>query len=694
MKIKVLGLVLSLTIALLGVLLWQTDQFSYDQSMKSLEKQLRQQSILYESRFHDKVSQYQTALLLALRSGSLQAGEWSLLDPFQQVLVLEQFGTRFSQKQVYERGQLGLNPTAISAFIAQANLEFEKTPTAKYLVIPFKDMNRSYTGVVFLLGAQAYSLIGPGAAFGLHDQIFQYPVGVVELFTKNQFVVSDQDEAYLGSVRSEDRPSQVALQSAHSRGLVKYEAAGGQYLAFFSRISESNVILISKENLSSIMSQSRFASLLTALFIGSFAILLFGALYYLYNRFIRNLNLVEAKISSMIQGQKFAVKGVQLESELSAIWGLLDSLKLGASKGESPMLPVEAKMPGPSDQDKMESFKKVASSLVHEFRGPLASIIGFAQMILNKKPELEIQNHTSSILREVRYAHDILEKLNVFSGESTAPAKETDLTTPLLRAMNNLDQTLRDKGIQVHRKLTSQSKMFMNLPAMQLAFENILKNSIEAMDRMPEKEMTISLTEDSEAYHFEFTDSGEGMDQQQLEKALDPFFTTRSFQNHVGLGLSLAAGVVREHGGQLQIESKKGQGTKVMIQIPKVNPIKQPQTETLLKAPASEKVLETSEQPSALSQPALQPKESARPAAGSSVLDHLPEPDLDILEDLVAAPDQALGLHKAEENKLAEPVKASEKVEIDLPHLKKKATRTKEIDSMEVKIRGPKPRSI
>jgi anti-sigma regulatory factor (Ser/Thr protein kinase) len=257
-----------------------------------------------------------------------------------------------------------------------------------------------------------------------------------------------------------------------------------------------------------------------------------------------------------------------------------------------------------------------------------------------------------------------------------------------------LDQTLKDRGITVHRKLTSQSKVFMNLPAMQLAFENILKNSIEALDRMPEKEMTISLSENSDSYLFEFTDSGEGMDQKQLEKALDPFFTTRSFQNHVGLGLSLAAGVVREHGGQLRIESQKGQGTKVMIQLPKVNPIKQIDSESVLQAPVTPPTTQETLSSTEVSEQEAPPKKlySDRPVGSSSVLDHLPEPDLDIFEDI---PEVSQSAHlKAEASPEPPQMNTPESIEIDSPKALKKQKAARPIDAMEVKIRGPKPRSI
>jgi len=68
-----------------------------------------------------------------------------------------------------------------------------------------------------------------------------------------------------------------------------------------------------------------------------------------------------------------------------------------------------------------------------------------------------------------------------------------------------------------------------------------------------------------------FSDDGPGIPQEVLERVFDPFFTTKEVGKGTGLGLSICYGIVREHGGNMHIESTQGQGTKVTIEIPVVN---------------------------------------------------------------------------------------------------------------------------
>jgi hypothetical protein len=69
----------------------------------------------------------------------------------------------------------------------------------------------------------------------------------------------------------------------------------------------------------------------------------------------------------------------------------------------------------------------------------------------------------------------------------------------------------------------------------------------------------------SQGLHVRVVDSGEGIDNENLGRVFDPFFTTRSYAHHVGLGLSVAVGILKEHSAQLKIQSQRGQGTQIDI---------------------------------------------------------------------------------------------------------------------------------
>jgi signal transduction histidine kinase len=106
---------------------------------------------------------------------------------------------------------------------------------------------------------------------------------------------------------------------------------------------------------------------------------------------------------------------------------------------------------------------------------------------------------------------------------------------------------------------------------LRLALANVVENAVHAMPgggRLTIDARALSTTPPT--IEIVFRDEGEGMDARVLEKALDPFFTTRAAGT--GLGLAIVDNVVRSHGGEVAIESQPGSGTTVAIRVPLVRP--------------------------------------------------------------------------------------------------------------------------
>ena len=155
------------------------------------------------------------------------------------------------------------------------------------------------------------------------------------------------------------------------------------------------------------------------------------------------------------------------------------------------------------------------------------------------------------------------------------------------------EMCIRDstKGVKLVRNFQETSAMDLHSDALAKAFENILTNAVEAMERMPKKEIKLDLFEDEAGIHLNVEDVGEGIDAANLEKIFDPFFTTRSFQNHMGLGLSVAFGVLKEHGAEVKVTSERGKGTKVAITFKKLQALQVMKAPIAPPAPVEEVVI-------------------------------------------------------------------------------------------------------
>ena len=181
--------------------------------------------------------------------------------------------------------------------------------------------------------------------------------------------------------------------------------------------------------------------------------------------------------------------------------------------------------------------------------------------------------------RETRGARSILDKLLGYAGEEIQEKNSMKLEGPLVKALKASEALFAHKGVKLTKNFQDTSAMDLHVDAIIRALGNILQNSVEAMERMAKKEVKVDLYEDTQGTHLIIEDTGEGIEAQNVEKIFDPFFTTRSFQNHMGLGLSVAFGILKEHNAEVQVESQRGQGTKISILF------KKQQTASVLKAP-------------------------------------------------------------------------------------------------------------
>jgi signal transduction histidine kinase len=121
---------------------------------------------------------------------------------------------------------------------------------------------------------------------------------------------------------------------------------------------------------------------------------------------------------------------------------------------------------------------------------------------------------------------------------------------------------------------------------LQQVFLNLFLN---ARDAMPNGGLlAITTSADGAAVRIEVADSGVGIAPEHLARIYDPFFTTKAPKKGTGLGLSVTYGIIREHGGTIEVESQVGQGTRFIIDLPlerTPEPLRRPPSARL--APAS-----------------------------------------------------------------------------------------------------------
>ena len=218
--------------------------------------------------------------------------------------------------------------------------------------------------------------------------------------------------------------------------------------------------------------------------------------------------------------------------------------------------------------DKLSSIGLLAAGVAHEVNTPLAVISTYAQMLAKQISEDEQKSKLlDKIAKQTFRASEIVNSLLSFSRTSTTEFVELDIGKVIQETLSLVEHQLRKSAIEV--KLDMQPALPPvkgNAGKLQQVFLNLFLNARDAM----EEGGTLAIHAWSEEgfARIDVADSGQGIQPENLARIYDPFFTTKAARKGTGLGLSVTYGIVREHGGTIEVESRWGAGSRFRVELP------------------------------------------------------------------------------------------------------------------------------
>lgn len=234
--------------------------------------------------------------------------------------------------------------------------------------------------------------------------------------------------------------------------------------------------------------------------------------------------------------------------------------------------------------EKMAAIGQLVSGVAHEINNPLTGIIGYAEMLHKQPLSPQIHQQVDHIYHQGLRIARIVDNLLLFAREHK-PQKACLNINQVVRAVLDLRvYDLRVSGIQVVETLRPDMPLTLgDFHQLTQVVLNIVNNAHQAMltahgcGRLMLATDTI-VRDGITMARVTVTDDGPGIPPEYLKRIFDPFFTTKEVGQGIGLGLSIAYGLVREHGGSLSVESRVGTGTTVTLLLPVVaTPFTEPQ---------------------------------------------------------------------------------------------------------------------
>ncbi len=221
---------------------------------------------------------------------------------------------------------------------------------------------------------------------------------------------------------------------------------------------------------------------------------------------------------------------------------------------------------------KLAAVGEMAAGIAHELNNPLTSVTGFAELALDAiPPESQTRKDLEIVMREAIRARDVVRRLLDFARQSESTRARASLNDVIEDVVALSRHLIHTSGVELKLELEKDLPWVLaDSNQMKQVLLNLVHNALQAMPTGGE--MIISTQSAARAGRDWITvsvcDTGVGIPQEELSRIFEPFYTTKGDQGGTGLGLSVTYGIVTDHGGQIEVESEPGVGSKFTVWLP------------------------------------------------------------------------------------------------------------------------------
>ena len=231
---------------------------------------------------------------------------------------------------------------------------------------------------------------------------------------------------------------------------------------------------------------------------------------------------------------------------------------------------------------KLSSIGELSAGVAHELNQPLMVIRGHAQMLLRQlTPEMDFYEEMELIEKNTKRLMRIINHLRVFSRQSDTNFMALDVNNVIENAFLMIAEQLRLKEIEIDQKLNPDlPEVRGDENQLEQVLLNLITNARDAIEQRKESDGDTSTVSKKLAVETRYaesngkyveilvSDTGCGIQKEDVHKIFDPFFTTKDVGSGTGLGLSISYGIIQDHKGNIEVSETGPEGTTICIKLP------------------------------------------------------------------------------------------------------------------------------
>jgi two-component system NtrC family sensor kinase len=217
--------------------------------------------------------------------------------------------------------------------------------------------------------------------------------------------------------------------------------------------------------------------------------------------------------------------------------------------------------------ERLASLGKLVAGIAHEINNPLTGILTYSSMAEEREDiDEQLREDLRTITHETQRCAEIVRGLLDFGRESIPTKRFTAIDILLNKTLTLVEHQTIFQDITINRNYADgMPKLEVDPNQLEQVFMNMFLNAAHAM---PEGgELNIDTWQDSDKMMIAISDTGTGISPENMTKIFDPFFSTKD-QQGTGLGLSVSYGIIKNHGGTIEVGSTEGVGTRFLISLP------------------------------------------------------------------------------------------------------------------------------